>query len=253
MTRQQRRGARLLRLFPRAWRERYQDEFLALVEDRPVGLRDVLDIIISAADARLRPSSWLPEREQRIVLQAAGPPSHPQPGTTLRVGGDRPPRPEHSRRFSRRVFLRNAVVGSAAVALSGAGIATYAFTRPNETGPFGQPISVPLSLLPAVGAPPYKDLQGKFWLINNDDGVLALYWTCPHLGCTVPWSDEEERFHCPCHHSIYDRHGVRIEGPAPRPMDIMPIQQDPSGALIVHTGEIRQRDGYAPDQSLRLS
>ncbi|MCO5178347.1 MAG: ubiquinol-cytochrome c reductase iron-sulfur subunit [Thermomicrobiales bacterium] len=252
MTRQHPRTAKLIKLFPRAWREHYQDEFLALIEDHPIGARDLLDIIVSAVDARVRPSSWLPGTERQIVLQSSGLPSPPQPGTTIRVGGDRPARPEHTRRFSRRVFLRNALVGSAAVALSGAGIATYAFTRPNKTGPFGQPISVPLSLLPAVGAPPYKDLQGKFWLINNDDGVLALYWTCPHLGCTVPWSDEEGRFHCPCHHSVYDRHGVRIEGPAPRPMDIMPIQLDTSGTLTINTGDIRQRADYDPSQSLKL-
>lgn len=242
----------LLRLFPRAWRERYQDEFLALVEERPVGPRDVLDILVSATDARLRPAAWLPEREQRVVLQAAGPPATPPPGTTIRVGGDRPPRVEHTRRFSRREFLRNAVAGSVAVALGGVGIAAYAFSRPNETGAFGKPVTVPLTLVPAVGAPPYKDIQGKFWLINNDDGVLALYWTCPHLGCTVPWSDEEGRFHCPCHHSIYDRHGVRLEGPAPRPMDVMPISLDPSGALVVDTGAIRQRDSFDPDQAFPL-
>jgi len=246
------RGAWLLRLFPRAWRERYRDEFLALVEERPIGPRDLLDILASAADARLRPAAWLPERAKPVILQAAGPPATPPPGTTIRVGGARARRPEHTRRFSRRTFLRNAVAGSVAVALGGAGVAGYAFSRPNKTGAFGKPVSVPLALLPPVGAPPYKDIQGKFWLINNEDGVLALYWTCPHLGCTVPWSDEEERFHCPCHHSIYDRHGVRIDGPAPRPMDIMPITRDPSGALVVNTGDIRQRDGYEPDQAVPL-
>ena len=246
------RGAWLLRLFPRAWRERYRGEFLALIEERPLGPRDLLDIVVSAASARMRLAAWLPEHAAPIVLQAAGPPVTPPPGTTIHVGGERARRPERTRRFSRRAFLRNAVAGSVAVALGGAGVAAYAFSRPNETGPFGRPVSVPLSLVPAVGAPPYKDIQGKFWLINNEDGVLALYWTCPHLGCAVPWNEAEGRFHCPCHHSIYDRHGVRIEGPAPRPMDIMPIARDPSGALVVDTGAIRQRHGFEPDQAMKL-
>ena len=42
----------LVRLFPSGWRERYGDEFLALIEERRPGVRDTLDIIVSAVDAR---------------------------------------------------------------------------------------------------------------------------------------------------------------------------------------------------------
>jgi hypothetical protein len=42
---------RLLRLYPRAWRERYGDEFLALVGDRPVRLPQIIDIVSGAIDA----------------------------------------------------------------------------------------------------------------------------------------------------------------------------------------------------------
>jgi hypothetical protein len=49
------RAARLLRLFPRAWRERYGDEFLALVGDGPLGTRQIVNVISAAIDARLSP------------------------------------------------------------------------------------------------------------------------------------------------------------------------------------------------------
>jgi hypothetical protein len=45
----------LLRLYPRAWRERYGDEFAELLEARPPSLRDQLDIVLGAIDARMNP------------------------------------------------------------------------------------------------------------------------------------------------------------------------------------------------------
>lgn len=44
----------LVRLYPAAWRERYGEEFLALLEDRPVGPFDVADVVLGAIDARFR-------------------------------------------------------------------------------------------------------------------------------------------------------------------------------------------------------
>jgi len=47
----------LLRLYPAAWRARYEDEFLAVLEERPLSPFDVIDIMLGALDARLRPRS----------------------------------------------------------------------------------------------------------------------------------------------------------------------------------------------------
>jgi hypothetical protein len=44
----------LVRLYPARWRARYGDEFEAILEERPLGPFDVLDIILGALDARLR-------------------------------------------------------------------------------------------------------------------------------------------------------------------------------------------------------
>ena len=45
----------LLRLYPQAWRERYGDELLALLQDRPASVTDYFDLIRGALDARLHP------------------------------------------------------------------------------------------------------------------------------------------------------------------------------------------------------
>jgi hypothetical protein len=61
---------RLVRLYPPAWRERYGDEFLALLEDRPPRRRDILDIAWSALDAHLFPQA--PEGRFRMFTRIAG-------------------------------------------------------------------------------------------------------------------------------------------------------------------------------------
>lgn len=48
-------GSALLRLYPRAWRDRYQAEMLAVLEDRPLGLRTRLDLVRGAVDAHVHP------------------------------------------------------------------------------------------------------------------------------------------------------------------------------------------------------
>lgn len=45
----------LLRLYPRAWRDRYGDELEALLEEQPPTLADHFDLIRGALDARLHP------------------------------------------------------------------------------------------------------------------------------------------------------------------------------------------------------
>ncbi len=47
--------SRLVALYPRAWRDRYEDEYLALLAERPPDQRDNLDIVRGAIDARLHP------------------------------------------------------------------------------------------------------------------------------------------------------------------------------------------------------
>jgi hypothetical protein len=65
----------LTRCYPASWRERYEDEFLAVLEERPLGPYDVLDILMGALDARLR------SRGQRAFHPGRGLPM------SLRIGG----------------------------------------------------------------------------------------------------------------------------------------------------------------------
>ena len=155
---------------------------------------------------------------------------------------------------SRRAFLRNSVLGSVGVASLLSVGSFVAFFWNNKTGAFGGEIPVPLELVPPVGEAPYRNQGGKFYIINNEDGALAVYWKCVHLGCTVPWDEGEGLWICPCHGSVYNRFGERIAGPAPRPLDLFPMTVD-GGNVIVNTdpeGAI-VRSSYDPSQAMKLT
>ncbi len=54
--------SKLLRLYPGPWRDRYQEEFIDLMSERPPSLADRLDIVRGAIDARLQPQLQGPDR-----------------------------------------------------------------------------------------------------------------------------------------------------------------------------------------------
>lgn len=57
-------------------------------------------------------------------------------------------------------------------------------------------------------------------LTDNGHDYLAMSNVCTHLGCRVRWVSKDERFFCPCHNGIFDKHGYVVSGPPPRPLDV---------------------------------
>ena len=166
-----------------------------------------------------------------------------------------------SRKIARRSFLRVSAFSALSLFL-GSQIAGFLgfFNLRKPTG-FGGTINVAASRVPQPGAEPVRISEGKCWLVNltgpegdvlgvgGTGGVMALYWKCPHLGCSVPWNGGFNGatvnfpgiigwFRCPCHGSTYSRAGIRVFGPAPRPMDTMAITVNGDGSLNVNTGAI---------------
>jgi len=90
---------------------------------------------------------------------------------------------------------------------------------------------------------------GRFYLYRlNDGSFLALWQKCTHLGCSVPFAESENQFHCPCHGSMFDKTGQVVGGPAPRPLDLFPVTIR-NGEVFVDTGNPIQRDKFDPGQT----
>lgn len=93
--------------------------------------------------------------------------------------------------------------------------------------------------------------RGRFYLARLENGgFLALSRECTHLGCTVPWMEEENRFVCPCHASVFDIRGVVISPPAPRPLDIYPVTIE-NNVVKVDVSEAIERKSFEVGQVVR--
>jgi len=84
--------------------------------------------------------------------------------------------------------------------------------------------------------------NGRFYLSRlQDGGFLALYQRCTHLGCNVPWDQNLGKFVCPCHNSQFTQDGDVLNPPAPRPLDLFPINIE-NGVIKVNTSKPISRD-----------
>lgn len=91
-------------------------------------------------------------------------------------------------------------------------------------------------------------VQGRFYLVCHENGgFLALSSTCTHLGCSLPWNEEEKQFICPCHSSKFDITGDVISTPAPRALDQFKVELV-NGKVHVNLGLRTQRQRFHRDQ-----
>ena len=91
-------------------------------------------------------------------------------------------------------------------------------------------------------------IRGKFYLCRlKDGGFLAVSRKCTHLGCTVPWSEKDKKFVCPCHSSAFDIKGEVISPPAPRALDVYHLYIE-NNVVKVDTGKRIKRSGFNIDQ-----
>jgi cytochrome b6-f complex iron-sulfur subunit len=176
-----------------------------------------------------------------------------------------PPDPE-TLGVARRQFLNRSILGMFGLGLSGFGAGVIAFLWPGTSEGFGATINVggidDIQAAITDGGGFFYVPEGRMWVTSYPTaaveraaatysffpqveqglqaGVVALYQTCPHLGCRVPECLTSQWFECPCHGSQYNRVGEYKGGPAPRGMDRFPMQVSGARELLVDTGTVIQ-------------
>lgn len=143
-----------------------------------------------------------------------------------------------SKPLNRREFLNFAWLVSIGFFTFTTAGATYLFALPRfREGEFGGVFTVgSVGDLPNPEAPPSNFPKVKLWISNTDNGLLALYKVCTHLGCLYNWNTQEVKFICPCHGSQFQKDGTYIKGPAPRNLDRFIVQiESPEGEIIAQT------------------
>jgi Rieske Fe-S protein len=79
-------------------------------------------------------------------------------------------------------------------------------------------------------------------LVRTPKGKLAAYsQKCTHLSCAVYYSPGRNRLECPCHQGYFAiDDGTVLEGPPPRPLPLIQIQQ--RGDQLYAIGVIENRE-----------
>ena len=78
--------------------------------------------------------------------------------------------------------------------------------------------------------------QKAVWAVRYPEGDVKVFspiWT--HLGCGYRWDDGTNKFQCPCHGSSFDMNGQVLAGPAPRPLDQLPMKVENGRLLVMYT------------------
>jgi Rieske Fe-S protein len=66
---------------------------------------------------------------------------------------------------------------------------------------------------------PDTEVGAVFLSLQPDGSVSCFNARCPHLGCTINFSESARQFVCPCHASSFSATGERSNGIPPRNMD----------------------------------
>lgn len=159
----------------------------------------------------------------------------------------------------RRTFIRYAVLSLIGAFTATSAVATYQLLYPTKVTGFGAKVaagSVEEIRALLMHQKYVRNAVGKFYLLPaTEEGAIAVYWKCVHLGCTVPAPNPDlaGNIQCPCHGSLYNgKTGDLIHGPATRPLDYFPMAVE-NGNVIVDTGRIITRQTFAPDQATKLA
>ena len=137
--------------------------------------------------------------------------------------------------MNRRTFFGWGAAGFAAlvsgVAVSFGAVVRYlvpsVYYEPPQSFKIGDPADF------AFGAPTFLPDEKIFVFRDRDKGFSVASAVCSHLGCTVAHFQSDQRFHCPCHGSVFGTDGAVLHGPAPKPLQWYEVTMARDGQLRV--------------------
>jgi cytochrome b6-f complex iron-sulfur subunit len=134
--------------------------------------------------------------------------------------------------IARRDFFNEVTAGALGVAGLGAAVITLKYLSPNvlfepaTTFRAGAPDLYPVNSVSYIA-------DQQVYIVRTSEGFYAVSAICTHLGCITQWRPEANVIACPCHGSKFKRDGIKIEGPAPRPLAHFSITLTADGELRV--------------------
>lgn len=145
------------------------------------------------------------------------------------------PQPGRRRALALLVNSVVALIGGALSALLGVfavrparGAERERWVRAGTLGELTANVPVPrvLAVPRADGWYRARSRETVFLVWNGEREVKVFSATCTHLGCQVLWDAPAKHFKCPCHGGVYAATGEVLEGPPPRPLDVVEAKID---------------------------
>lgn len=143
---------------------------------------------------------------------------------------------------SRRNFLVTAGNSAIAIAALGSIGVTLDFLSPKVIQEI--PTRFKIGNLSAIKSNSVTfDAEHNIFVIRDEQGYFyVLSAVCTHLGCTGRWKETGTKDHpegvisCPCHGSVFSKHGEVLNGPATRSLDRYKMYLD-EDKIIVNMAE----------------
>lgn len=152
--------------------------------------------------------------------------------------------------FSRRKIISYAWVGAISVVIGELIAGTFAFLWPKRKEAKGEKIFIAGKVSDfKVGEVIYFRKERVF-VQRLDEGFIAFSAICTHLSCIVNWNEMKKIFECPCHGAKFNRNGEVLEGPPPRPLDLLKLQVVEE-KLVVDFKTPLERNKFEPSQILK--
>ncbi|MGE5539523.1 MAG: VOC family protein [Gemmatimonas sp.] len=92
--------------------------------------------------------------------------------------------------------------------------------------------------------------KGRFFLVRNDDGFLAISVWCTHKNGATVWQKESWHFYCPFHGAKFDQTGCYVGRMGCAPMRLHPVSIAADGTISVDTDRFYARDDYDSSQAV---
>lgn len=105
---------------------------------------------------------------------------------------------------------------------------------PLENYPIGSPTPFNYTRSTINGWEKTVNGYGVFVVRPDESQVRVFSNICTHLSCLVSWHDDLQHYVSPCHDGHFDKLGIVLSGPPPRPLDEFTTKVEAGNLYIQH-------------------
>jgi len=152
--------------------------------------------------------------------------------------------------ISRRKLIGYAWIGAVAVVIGELIAGTFAFLWPKKKEGKGEKIFIAGKVNDFKVGDIIYFRKERVYVQRLEQGFIAFSAICTHLKCIVNWNEVKKMFECPCHGAKFNPNGEVLEGPPPRPLDLLKLQIVEE-KIVVNFKEPIERKRFEPSQILK--